>query len=62
MFQAHRLWDDNLNSTQVAKLMKKFKYFFNFLLHKIIKYFVDLVVYKKTFLYNFANMGLVRTN
>jgi FkbM family methyltransferase len=33
--------------------MKKFKYFFNFLLHKIIKYFVDLVVYKKTFLYNF---------
>ena len=33
--------------------MKKFKNFFNLLLHKIIKYFVDLVVYKKTFLYNF---------
>ena len=33
--------------------MKKFKFFFNFLLHKIVKYFVDLIFYKKTFLYNF---------
>ena len=33
--------------------MKKFIYFYNFLIHKIIKFLVDLVVYKKTFLYNF---------
>jgi FkbM family methyltransferase len=33
--------------------MKKFKIFFNFLLHKIIKSIVDAIVYKKTFLYNF---------
>ena len=33
--------------------MKKFKIFFNYLLHKIIKYIVDIIFYKKTFLYNF---------
>ena len=33
--------------------MKKFKIFFNFLLHKIIKFIVNTIVYKKTFLYNF---------
>ena len=33
--------------------MKKFNHFYNFLLHKIIKFLVDLVIYKKTFLYNF---------
>jgi FkbM family methyltransferase len=33
--------------------MNKIQYSYNFLLHKIIKYFVDLIVYKKTFIYNF---------
>ena len=33
--------------------MNNFINFFNFLLHKIIKYFVDLIIYKKVFFYNF---------
>jgi FkbM family methyltransferase len=38
--------------------MDKIKYFYNFLLHIIIKHFVDLINYKKTFIYNFVIKNL----
>ena len=33
--------------------MIKFQHHYNFLLHKLVKYFVDLIIYKKIFVYNF---------
>tara|TARA_A100001035_G_scaffold269143_1_gene254820 strand:- start:163 stop:972 length:810 start_codon:yes stop_codon:yes gene_type:complete len=33
--------------------MIKFQHHYNYLLHKLVKYFVDLIIYKKIFLYNF---------
>ena len=33
--------------------MIKFQHHYNYLLHKLVKYFVDLIIYKKIFVYNF---------
>jgi len=43
--------------------MIKFQHHYNFLLHKIVKYFVDLIIYKKIFVYNFLikNFSLGKT-